>query len=258
VVTIVPSAEYVPTEEPKDWDYRDWATVLRENVRDGLVDYGHLNEHREALERFYGAVSVVGPQTTPNLISTPPDQGAYWINVYNALVLRAVLDRYPTETMYGLQDPALETAFMFRVDGRLMNLLAVRKELEEVSRNDPRVMFCLCAAARGCPPLAPDPFHGFDLERRLRETARQAVSNNDLVRIDNVNRRLLVWLDLFSRRQELIERYERRYRTHGATLLTVLNTYADSRRRAELATARGYKVEPLPFDRRLNAWKPAG
>ena len=41
------------------------------------------------------------------------------------------------------------------------------------------------------------------------------------------------------------------------TLLTVLNTFADSRRRGELAAARGYKVEPLPFDRSLNLWKPA-
>ncbi|UCG32258.1 MAG: DUF547 domain-containing protein [Phycisphaerales bacterium] len=248
----------MPQATPAAWDYRDWATVLRENVRDDLIDYEHLKGHREPLERFYGAVSVAGPQSTPELFKSPPDRAAYWINVYNALVLRAVLERYPTESIYGLQDPALETDFRFRVDRRLMSLLAVKKELEEISRNDPRVMFCLCAAARGCPPLAAEPYHGFDLERRLRETARLAVNNNDLVRIDHMNRRLLVWLDLFSRKEELIARYERRYRTHGATLLTVLNTYADSRRRGELATSRGYKVEPLPFDRRLNIWKPAG
>lgn len=257
VATITPSPEHVPLAAPAAWDYRDWSTVLRENVRDGLVDYEHLKAHREPLEHFYGAVSVSGPQSTPALFKSPTDRAAYWINVYNALVLRAVLERYPTETMYGLQGPALETDFMFHVDRRTMNLLAVKKKLEEVSRNDPRVTFCLCAAARGCPPLAPEPYHGFDLERRLRETARQAVDNDDLVRIDHMKRRLLVWLDLFSRRKELIARYERRYRTHGATLLTVLNTYADSRRRGELATARGYKVEQLPFDRRLNIWKPA-
>jgi hypothetical protein len=258
VVPFRPSPEYVPPAPPTAWDYREWATVLRDNVRDGLVDYEHLKGHREPLERFYGAVSVVGPQSTPDLLKSPPDQAAYWINAYNALVLRAVLERYPTETMYGLKDPALETDFMFQVDGRVMNLRAVKEKLEEVCRNDPRVMFCLCAAARGCPPLAPEPYHAFDLERRLRETTRRAMDNGDLVRVDHMNRRLLVWLDLFSRKKELIARFERRYRTRGATLLTVLNTYADPRRRGELAAARGYKVEQLPFDRRLNIWKPAG
>ena len=257
VITLRPAPADVPQEPPTTWDYREWATVLRENVRDGLVDYAHLKDHRQPLDRFLGGLSVVGPKNRPELFKTRGDRAAYWINAYNALVLRVVLERYPVETMYGLADPALEADYQFPVDQRMLNLLTIKEELREVGRNDTRVMFCLCAAAKGAPPLVAEPFQGYDLERRLRETARAAVSNRNMARIDHVNRKLLVWFDLFSGQREIVGQYERRYRTRGATLLTVLNTFADSRRRGELAAARGYKVEPLPFDRSLNLWKPA-
>ena len=257
VITLRPTPADVPREPPATWDYRDWAAVLRENVRDGLVDYEHLQNHREPLDRFLGKLSVAGPGTRPELFKTRGDRAAFWINAYNALVLRFVLERYPAETMYGLSDPALEADYQFPVDGQMSNLQRIKERINEVCQNDTRVMFCLCAAARGAPPLADEPYYGYDLERRLRETARAAVNNGNIVRIDHVNRKLLVWLDLFSAQQEIIARYERRYRTHGAALLTVLNTFADSPRRVELSAARGYKVEPIPFDRTLNLWKPA-
>ena len=44
---------------PTTFDDRDWATVLRENIKNGLVDYDHLQEHAEAhgysvVRRFVG------------------------------------------------------------------------------------------------------------------------------------------------------------------------------------------------------------
>ena len=257
VITLRPDPAEVPQEPPTTWDYREWATVLRENVREGLVDYGHLKDHRQSLERFLGALSVVGPESQPALFKTRGDRAAYWINAYNALVLRAVLEQYPVETMYGLSGPALQADYQFPVDGGMLNLLTIKEKLREVSRNDTRVMFCLCGAAKGDPPLVAEPFHDYDLERRLRETARAAMSNRNLVRVDRVNQKLLVWFDLFADQREIVGQYERRYRTHGATLLNVLNTFADSQRRGQLATATGFQVQAIPFDRSLNIWKPA-
>lgn len=251
-IALRPAREHVPTSPPVSWDLGDWSSVLRENVEDGLVDYENLAEHREALDRFLGQLSVAGPTGTPGLFAARGDRVAYWINAYNALVLRAVLERYPTGTLFKLTGPAPERDYVFPVDGRLRSLLAVRKELEAEAGGDARVLFCLCSGAKGSPPLADEPYYGFDLDRRVEEAARKATGNWNLVRIDHVGRKLLVCLDLFSRRDRVVGDYEQRYGTQSVTLLTVLNGWADPQTRGLLSSARGYRVSAIPFDRTLN------
>ena len=256
--TIRPLKEHVPAAVPKSWDTADFSRVLRENVRDGLVDYRHLAEHRDPLDRFLGLLSVGGPERTPALFNTRGDRAAYWINAYNAMILRVALEQYPTSTLYDLALPDPESDFFFPLDGVVLNARQVRERIDSETGGDVRTLFALCGGTRASPPLASEPYRGFDLDRRLAEATASAVSNPGLVRVDHVDRRLLVWLELYTRRHQVVESYERRYQTRGATLLTVLNNWAGRSRRGVLASARGYRIAPIPFDRRLNdASKPS-
>jgi len=101
---------------PLTYSDTDWATVLQNNVREGLVDYAGLLAQREPLERYYALVGETGPTRTPDQFVSRSAKTAYWINVYNALVLRAVLERYPISTMYDLTLPRLEYDYTFKVD----------------------------------------------------------------------------------------------------------------------------------------------
>jgi hypothetical protein len=256
-MALAPARDDLPEKRSTRWDPRDWATVLRENVREGRVDYQHLATHRRPLDLYLGRTSKEGPGSTPDLFPTRSDRIAYWINAYNALALRFVLEQYPTDSVYKLGVKDFLAGYRFPVDGAPRSLAEIRGLLMEEVRGDVRVVFCLCAAARGAPALADLPYTGFDLERRLDEAARRAMENEAIIRIDNLNAQLLISLDIFTRQQEFIEYYQRRYRTGNATLLQVLNSFAGPRRRSDLAAARGYPIVALPFDRVLNDWKPS-
>ena len=253
-----PFADDVPERRSRKWDAHEWTEVLRANVREGLVDYQHLATHRQALDKFLGRLSVEGPKRTHDLFPTRSDRIAYWINAHNALALRLVLEQYPTDTVYGLAGPTFDGAYRFLIDGSLKSLVDIRQELEAEAQHDPRWVFCLCAAARGCPPLSPNPFRGFDLERRLDEAARAAMENPALVKVDNVTLKLRVSLDVFSRRDAFIAYYQKRHRTRRGDLLSALRSFAGPGGRAKFGSASGYEVRQLPFDRRLNEWKPRG
>ncbi len=255
-VALAPARDHLPEKRSTRWDPRDWAAVLRENVRDGRVDYQHLAAHRRPLDLYLGRISQEGPARTPDLFPTRSDRIAYWINAYNALALRFVLEQYPTDSVYQLGRKDFLADYRFPVDGTPRSLAQIRTLLVEESRGDARVIFALCAAARGAPALADLPYTGFDLERRLEDAARRAMENEAIVRIDNVNAQLLVSLDVFTHQQDLLDYFQRRYRTSNASLLQVLNSFAGPRRRSDLAAARGYPVAALPFDRTLNDWKP--
>jgi hypothetical protein len=253
---IAPDMKLLRDELPERFDDRDWAFVLRENVRDDLVDYEHLAEHRAPLERFLAYVSVVGPFTTPNQFRTDQERTAFWINCYNALALRFVLEQYPTDTVYPLVGPNIEYDFSFPVDGQPMTLHDIEVRALRDSHDDMRLLFCLCAAAKGCPPLEAQPFRGEDLPRRLHVAAEQAMANPNIVRRDDENQRLLVWYPLLTRETAFIRYYERSKATSGAGLITVLLDFAAPEQRRMLNAAIDYELGAIPFDHSLNRWEP--
>src|SRR5215212_1200208 len=73
--------------------HRPLDEILDTYVRDGLVYYFALKQERGKLDRYVQSLGEVSAETVK---SWPRDrQLAYWINAYNAFVLRTVIDGYP-------------------------------------------------------------------------------------------------------------------------------------------------------------------
>ena len=74
-------------------------------VRDGLVYYRALRSDRSRLDRYVSAIGGADVAGRPR-----DEQVAFWINAYNAIVLKTVIDHYPTaqrfEGVSGAQHPA--------------------------------------------------------------------------------------------------------------------------------------------------------
>lgn len=252
----MPKPDLVPRETPKRFDDRDWALVLRENVRDDLVDYDHLARHREALDRFIALVSVVGPEATPGLFPDKSSRLAYWINLYNAQVLNIVVALHPVKSLYEITRPDVEFGYVFKADRKRRTLGETRRRLLEESGGDVRIHFALCAGAMGEPSLRQQPYRGASLDRDLAATTAAAMKNPRIVNIVHEEKQLRIWLRMMSNRQAFIKYHERHLRTRGATLLSVLLEFADDKQRAILNTAVGYKFRTIPLDRQLNQWQP--
>jgi len=245
-----------PDAVPQVFDDRDWATVLRENVKDGLVDYTHLQEHDEPLMRYLQLIAHVGPNHTPDLFKDPQDRLAYSINAYNAGVLKAVLHENIPATMYPAGHPSLDHRYRIRVDGRLMTLHELRTVVRQAGDADPRVEFALCGAALGCPPLADQPYRPSTLGQRLEQLACEAMGRSSMVEIDHERQRLLLGRAIAGQREAFLAHYSRLTGTTSPTLLNALLQMADGVRREWLNTAVGYKEGRIRFDRPLNRWVP--
>lgn len=243
-------------EAPVVFDDRDWAAVLRENVKDGLVDYAHLSEHREPLTHYLQLIARVGPKSTPELFKDANSGFAYYINAYNAGVLQAVLREKVPETMYQAGRPSLDYRYRLRVDGRLVTLADLRTAVREASGGDVRVEFALCGAALGCPPLSDKPFRSATFTQQLEQLAREAMSQPRIVQINHQERRLLIGLPIAERREAFLAYYSKATGATSPTLLSALLHLADGVRREWLNTAVGYKNGVIPFDRSLNRWTP--
>ncbi len=249
-----PNPQLVPRPLPTTFDDKDWAAVLRDFVKGGLVDYDGLARGRDPLDRYYALISAMGPTVAPDQFPTKYHKMAFDINAYNALVLCAVLEDPARPSLYELSMPQFETEVTFQLDGRATTLKAIEERLLQTSEGDVRVIFALSRAALGGPALRFEPYRADWLDRQLEEAAAAALDNPYLFQVDPNQHAVFAWLAVFERQDAFLSYWQARRRTRAPTLLSVLADMASARRRSAFAAAVGYSIRPMPFDRRLNRW----
>ena len=90
---VLPASEGIATNA---FTYDGYAAVLASYVDDhGRVAYGALKAHPERLNAFLGQVQGLDGETYDGW--TEKAKIAFWINAYNALTLKAIIDHYPIE-----------------------------------------------------------------------------------------------------------------------------------------------------------------
>jgi Protein of unknown function, DUF547 len=171
-------------------DHRAWEKFLMRYVRIGAdgsrrVAYGEVGpDGRAALEGYIDQLAEV-----PIGRYNRAEQMAYWINLYNALLLRVVLDHYPIASVRGLGgrtglwSGAPWTSPQVEVEGVPVSLNDIEHRILRPIWHDPRLHYALSCAALGCPGLQPEPFTGERLERQLNEAAMAYVNDPGCIRI---------------------------------------------------------------------------
>jgi Protein of unknown function, DUF547 len=198
-----------PTPADVDALHRPYDEILDTYVRDGLVYYHALRQERAKLDRY---VAAVGEVTADTLKSWSPDrQLAYWINAYNAFVLRTVIDSYPIRGKAADYPPnsirQIPGAFerrQFRAAGRMLTLDAIEKDVI-AEFNDARALLALGRGAVGGPRLKSEAYVAPRLDTQLQRMATELVENRELVFVDIVNERLSV-NPIFSWREAIFTR----------------------------------------------------
>ena len=169
----------VPAQTPFHHSILD--TVLFSHVNDaGLVDYASLQKDRTMLDSYIDSIGSVSPQSHPERFASSAHQLAYWINVYNALVLRGIIDAYPIESV---KDIKLFNGFFNRqtwnVGGRPLTLDEIENDIIRPQFKEPRIHFVLNCGAKSCPPLENRAFTGASLEYRLEKAVMRFTASED-------------------------------------------------------------------------------
>ena len=144
--------------------------ILDLYVRDGLVYYRALRAERSALDRY-----VRGMRAAPaGFEGWPTGQRiAFWLNAYNALVLRTVVDHYPIRGDFPLyppdsirQIPGALDDIRHTVAGRELTLDEIESSVL-ASLGDPRVFLALGRGAVGSGRLRSEAYSADRLEEQL-------------------------------------------------------------------------------------------
>ncbi len=228
-------------------------------VRDGLVYYRALKSDRSRLDRFVSwlATAAVGS-------GSRDEQIAFWINAYNALVLKTVIDHYPI-VQHSKDYPArsirqIPGAFerlTHRVGAGSVTLDQIEKMILGEFR-DPRVYLALGRGAVGSGRLRSEAFTTAALERQLNGVASECVARWQCVQIDRVNDKVVISSIFSWRKKEFDSAYadeaEPVFSNRSSIERAALAFVGPSLLRAEreFLAKNGFKVEYSRFDWSLN------
>lgn len=163
-----PAAMALP---PPPFSHQLLDVVLRSYVDStGMVDYSGLKANRTALDAYIDSLAGTSPSNRPERFANRSAELAYWINAYNAFVLRGVIDAYPVESV---KEIGFLSGFFNRkkVDagGQSLTLNDIENEIIRPLYREPRIHFAVNCGAVSCPSLSRRAYAGDDLEGQLEQ-----------------------------------------------------------------------------------------
>ena len=222
---------------------------------DGAVRYQAWHEDAAALQqldRYLAAVARYSPENASDRFPSEADRLAYWLNAYNACVIKAVLAHWPIGSVHDVRAPLELKAglgFFWRLrfvfGGEEINLY----DLE----HDPRVHFVLNCASEGCPVLRPDLPTGAALEPYLEKAAQEFIHDPKNVAIDHAARTVTLSAIFQWYEEDFVADLARRGvpdLQRSLTAWLVLVTEGDLK--AQLQRAADYEVRFASYDWDLN------
>ena len=177
--------EQPPSEAPFSHELFD--QVLQEHVDEkGRVNYTKLKANPEKLEAYLDLLAVANPtELSYNA------QLVFWVNAYNALVIKGVVDHYPTTSVRKVKFfNGFFSRLKFRVASKTYTLNQIEHGIIRTEFADPRVHFILVCASSSCPPLWTRAFSVETIEENLETATLNFIRNPEQVRIDRAKRRV--------------------------------------------------------------------
>lgn len=168
-----PAAAAPPSAAP--WD----TLVQTYRTSDGGFRYAALHGHSEHRAQLDAYVRAIGEARDEGW--SRDEALAFYINAYNALTVKAVIDQWPLESV--MRAPGFFDRRAHRVAGRSRTLNQLENDVIRSARfAEPRIHFVVNCASAGCPPLPPRALRPGSLEATLERSTRAFVRRTSSVR----------------------------------------------------------------------------
>jgi Protein of unknown function, DUF547 len=174
-------------------DTKGYDELLDTYVRDGEVYYRALKSDRGKLDAFISQIAAANVDR-----QSRDEKAAFWINAYNALVLRTIVDHYPIlgKSAQYPQKSIRQISGAFertphRVAGRTVTLDQIEQTILP-EFNDPRIYLALGRGAEGGGRLRSEAYSAAKLETQLAEAAAECINRQHCIQVDRTNDKVVI------------------------------------------------------------------
>ncbi|MBT8188422.1 MAG: DUF547 domain-containing protein [Croceitalea sp.] len=208
-------------------------TFFATYVKDGLVDYQSIIAKPKALNELL----AVGQDISVSQDKEREFQ-AFWINAYNLLVIKGVVDAYPISSpldQAGFFDKALRN-----FGGKQLTINDIENKLLRANYPDEaRFHFVLVCAGLGCPPIINQAYLPKSIDDQMQKQTEVALNNPNFVRVQE-NKVLL---------SQIFEWYKNDFLRNNSNLIEFVNQFREE------PFDLGLEVSYYKYDWSLNDYK---
>jgi hypothetical protein len=179
---------YTVTAISQDFDYSDFDSLLRKHVVGNQFDYKALIADKDILLAFTDRLEQKSPDSHPSEFPSESDKLAYWINAYNAFILKIIIENYPVDSIKDIKFIGF-TVWLHdnTIGGEDISFKSLEDDIIRDRFEDPRIHFAINCASTSCPPLAAFAFIPAELEQQLDKQTIAFINNADNFYVDEKN-----------------------------------------------------------------------
>lgn len=163
-------------------DHTSWDRFLKQYVQPhssgvNRIAYGQVSDSsRASLQTYINALAQarIGQ-------FNQREQLAYWINLYNALTVKVVLDHYPIRSIRNIKSGLFSSGpwgkKLITVEGEQLTLDDIEHRILRPIWKDPRIHYAVNCAAIGCPNLQSMAFTAAAMPALLDQAAAEYINH---------------------------------------------------------------------------------
>ncbi|MBI4534036.1 MAG: DUF547 domain-containing protein [Candidatus Melainabacteria bacterium] len=181
------------------WTFPAWAAFdhshltftkeLKKYVDGPLVHYASWKQHPQGLGLYLKQLETLQLEEYKKF--TESQKKALWINAYNAIMIKIVLEHYPIKgdkpyyPPHSMrQIPNVWESQCFKVAGQDVNLYRIEHDIIRREFSDPRMHFVVVCASKGCPRLHNSAYVSETIEQDLDEATKEYFANPNNIQYD--------------------------------------------------------------------------
>jgi len=177
-------------------NYTEYARLLETYVADDGVRYAAWVQNQADIDALDAVLESFDLTQLDEL--SRDAQKAFYINLYNAAMVQAVLDHYPLKSVKGIGflPFSIFNKKYISLGGIDVSLNHVEKSVLLQRYFDPRIHFAVNCASESCPPLRAEPFWGERLDEQLDEQTGLFAASDRAARV-NAKSGAIAYSELF-------------------------------------------------------------
>ncbi|MBI4242565.1 MAG: DUF547 domain-containing protein [Planctomycetes bacterium] len=188
--------EFAQGESERTADHSSYSQLLKKYAdKDGYVYYKGWKENRgdlESLNLYLGSLGKVDPDKL-----SKKEKLAFWINAYNALTIKGILEFYPIKSIkdkvssfFGYN---IWKDYILKINGKEYSLNDIEHKILR-KMEQPLIHFGLVCASIGCPRLLNEAYTGNNVIKQLENNAKNFFKTGSKFKIDKNKK--YTWLSL--------------------------------------------------------------
>ena len=216
-------------------DWSAWDAILRAHVVEGQVDYEAIRSETEFVEIVHDIASADLSSHEPAAVL------AYYINSYNVLAVKGILDGHSPKSSLGKLKFFYRNTYTTAGEELSLNTL----EHERIRPlGEPRIHFAIVCASASCPPLRSEAYLPAHLDQQLEDNARRFLNDSSKNRYDIIDGKAYV--------SKIFKWFTEDFEGAAGSVQSYIAEFVADERVAEILHRGSFKIKYLSYDWSLN------